>query len=361
MLRPSPRSHSTCSLRMFQSSSGLSTGCYKDDVLTSSTEASAVSILIRPFDRMLYVSHCRLRAWADESVSILIRPFDRMLRCCATVAARRQHFPCFNPHPAFRPDATLLMRHRRAEPHGWHSFNPHPAFRPDATLYPGRSEHTVYNVVSILIRPFDWMLPGVPGQLAHGVSNVVSILIRPFDRMLPGSVAVSVIGVTFQSSSGLSTGCYVPSNRPLAASKCFNPHPAFRPDATVQERAVDRPQLLFQSSSGLSTGCYSRVVMTAPAFPEVSILIRPFDRMLRERLRKRGPDYSVSILIRPFDRMLPGIPLGAAGRTTSLFQSSSGLSTGCYREGEGRRAGPGDVSILIRPSDRMLRRCCVNY
>ena len=181
----------------------------------------------------------------------------------------------------------------------------------------------------------------------------------------------------FQSSSGLSTGCNVSTGRGIVQFGGFNPHPAFRPDAT-------RPTL-----GRKRTTCF------------VSILIRPFDRMQPSRSVYRvGQGIGVSILIRPFDRMQPltnavtqiqnesfnphpafrpdatvpqayirffamfqsssGLSTGcnateSVWRTNypKLFQSSSGLSTGC--NGDIHQSG-GDrlrVSILIRPFDRM--------
>ena len=160
----------------------------------------------------------------------------------------------------------------------------------------------------------------------------------------------------FQSSSGLSTGCYPSVIEGVAQNRCssFNPHPAFRPDATSARGGGIMPSRWFQSSSGLSTGCYKSRRFHPSAFPIVSILIRPFDRMLLGAMLAAycnaswsrfnphpafRPDATarrlhsarllrVSILIRPFDRML----LSSSGmkKTCSRFQSSSGLSTGCY-------------------------------
>ena len=112
---------------MFQSSSGLSTGCYQ--AFREAGRLLGVSILIRPFDRMLRVTgstrnsplmfqsssglstgcYQQLEGAPAVSglVSILIRPFDRMLPSLSTIswsAVRR-----FNPHPAFRPDATAML------------------------------------------------------------------------------------------------------------------------------------------------------------------------------------------------------------------------------------------------------------
>ena len=60
---------------------------------------------------------------------------------------------------------------------------------------------------------------------------------------------------------------------------------------------------------------------------DVSILIRPFDRMLQEQFAKGLNQEVVSILIRPFARMLP--PAARIAAKVRKFQSSSGPSTGC--------------------------------
>ena len=111
----------------------------------------AVSILIRPFDRMLRLGACR-PGGCPLCVSILIRPFDRMLPYCLTQSvpsylfqsssgpstgcctdSRDAHgiasYACFNPHPALRPDAASAGARSFA---GTCCFNPHPALRPDA-------------------------------------------------------------------------------------------------------------------------------------------------------------------------------------------------------------------------------------
>ena len=158
---------------------------------------------------------------------------------------------CFNPHPTFRPDATRCRkrtpttstrfqpssdlqagcnvpavsicplevtvfqpssdlqagcnhrgRHRPGP--GLRCFNPHPTFRPDATFQQGFWLRVP--VVSTLIRPSGRMQHGVPVIVPHLFQ--VSTLIRPSGRMQPAR-RVSA-----------------------AASRCFNPHPTFRPDAT---------------------------------------------------------------------------------------------------------------------------------
>ena len=181
----------------FQSSSGPSTGC---DALGRELglEGLEVSILIRPFDRM--------RPGRSGS-----RPWIR----------------CFNPHPALRPDATMVPG--PGSPRGTPGFNPHPALRPDATS----------------------------SSCRRRCPRGVSILIRPFDRMRP------YIG-----------------------------------------RYLARP-VEFQSSSGPSTGCDLTERSGHPQAEKVSILIRPFDRMRPSSPVGIPVSHHVSILIRPFDRMRP--------------------------------------------------------
>ena len=148
-------------------------------------------------------------------------------RCCGPRVPR---FPCFNPHPALRPDAARCLQITTL---ATTSFNPHPALRPDAA------------------------------------------------ECQPCPTAEALL---FQSSSGPSTGCCWASSPPPNPRK-----PAF------------------QSSSGPSTGCCVLVGDEVAHIDVVSILIRPFDRMLPAQGARHPAAYRpVSILIRPFDRMLRG-------------------------------------------------------
>ena len=183
-------------------------------------------------------------------------------------------------------------------------FNPHPAFRPDATAW---------------------------------------------------SFMFQAIISRFQSSSGLSTGCNMQGQRTLRQRReGFNPHPAFRPDATenLGEKSTDRQ--LFQSSSGLSTGCntdWPPNMIGKAMFQSSSGLSTGCNRAKRHGPRRHP---KVSILIRPFDRMQhPGVD--EIVRRFVLFQSSSGLSTGCNTGTDRTGSLVVTVSILIRPFDRMQR------
>ena len=143
---------------------------------------------------------------------------------------------------------------------------------------------------------------------------------------------------------------------PLAVQRCFNPHPALRPDAAVWVNLSQSPNGPFQSSSGPSTGCCRLADGRLGAYSKFQSSSGPstgccpntftFDMLIEQ----------VSILIRPFDRMLRALAVAALQRVDQ-FQSSSGPSTGCCPRSDG---GPEPlvvrVSILIRPFDRMLRR-----
>ena len=116
---------------------------------------------------------------------------------------------------------------------------------------------------------------------------------------------------------------------PRLSARCFNPHPAGRPDATP-------PSARTQQSRRW-----------------VSILIRPEGRMQPlavRQLRLRQP--AVSILIRPSGRMQRTLPMLKAAWAYE-FQSSSGLPAGCNPGRSGDAGGALAVSILIRPSGRM--------
>ena len=130
--------------------------------------------------------------------------------------------------------------------------------------------------VSILIRPEGRMQPGGAGGLVN--TEDVSILIRPEGRMQLQRAGVLAARTTlFQSSSGQKAGCNVEHHRISTGSgrRCFNPHPARRPDATG---ASKRP------------GCGPKLV---------SILIRPEGRMQRLYLN------FLSVLREPPDASLP--------------------------------------------------------
>ena len=188
-----------------------------------------VSILIRPEGRMQpgqQGQHHRLRGY----VSILIRPEGRMQLVTAT-----------DPPPTLgnvsiliRPEGRMQPRRSECQRTIRAGFNPHPARRPDATrLCTDVAEQMLR--VSILIRPEGRM------QLLHQAhrcrTEIVSILIRPEGRMQP------------------------PGSQHQRAGRrtCFNPHPAFWPDATIRPAVLKFNLVVFQSSSGQKAGCNDEV------------------------------------------------------------------------------------------------------
>ena len=110
-----------------------------------------------------------------------------------------------------------------------HRFNPHPARRPGATLHLLMDHPDVK--VSILTRP-EGRVQRAHKAAKRGNRHNVSILTRPEGRVQrPRRLAYA------------------------AADRCFNPHPARRPGATI-ERMVSPPSTAqFQSSPGQKAGC----------------------------------------------------------------------------------------------------------
>ena len=221
----------------------------------------------------------------------------------------------------------------------------------------------------------------------------------------------------FQSSSGQKAGCNGQwSSRRAGCGRCFNPHPARRPDAT---RIVDsfKPRRLseFQSSSGQKAGCNAaegagwRVRDTlfqsssgqkagCNAFRDVvswttsraggfnphparrpdatpcrswsqPVIAQSF-MFQSSSGQKAGcnvqadssgrylPQGVVSILIRPEGRMQPGCQAAQASAALRFrFQSSSGQKAGCNEaDGSTSLTSKARVSILIRPEGRMQPR-----
>ena len=221
--------------------------------------------------------------------------------CNPPASGPRNHPSGFNPHPAFWPDATGT---RAGCPAARRCFNPHPAFWPDATST-GQRPNLPQLRVSILIRPEGRMQP-----VEDRPTGAILHRFNPHPARRPDA--------THASSAPW---------RPSCAR--FNPHPARRLDATGARCAEQRPvHVQFQSSSGQKAGCNWRV------------------------LRDDG--------------------------TFWLFQSSSGQKAGCNRAPGSRcrlpsrcfnphparrpdattapapqGPPPGQVSILIRPEGRM--------
>ena len=154
----------------------------------------------------------------------------------------------------------------------------------------------------------------------------------------------------------------------------FNPHPPLRADAISPLRLSPEPlRRRFNPHPPLRADAITRRPRSSGA--QVSILTRPYGRMLlgkRSRNRRRG---QVSILTRPYGRML-----WQSSRPSSIcltFQSSPALTGGCYhwhcrKYSAGTRFNPHPplradamaamsgltarmmVSILTRPYGRML-------
>ena len=159
---------------------------------------------------------------------------------------------------------------------GQTGFNPHPARRPDATVVVDGG---------VMLYP------------------VVSILIRPEGRMQPGLSCDTQTNELFQSSSGQKAGCNLRVGRFRHQGHGFNPHPARRPDATAHPVEDNRPlevSILIRPEGRMQR----RWPPPLHTNSEVSILIRPEGRMQRVAVAAcRGSVSWVSILIRPEGRM----------------------------------------------------------
>ena len=277
---------------MFQSSSGLSTGCYSSYApLPCSCGCFNPHPVFRP-DATLLMRHSP--ALAD--VSILIRSFDRVLQQGILPPGPKR---CsFNPHPAFRPDATKGSLIAISI-----GFNPHPVFRPDATLTAGYRGGR-----SSCFNPHPVFRPDATAQ--HNRSIGCQCEFQSSSGLSTGCYRLSKSGSlsssVFQSSSGLSTGCYREGEgrRAGPGDVCFNPHPAFRPDATKMLRKLlmlyscFNPHPAFRPDATLLChGCAQHFRFNPhPVFrPDATVLgvALPVGQLF------------VSILIRSFDRMLP--------------------------------------------------------
>ena len=158
----------------------------------------------------------------------------------------------------------------------------------------------------------------------------VSILTRPYGRMLLRPAGLRHTPILFQSSPALTGGCYVGHGGTRLPSQRFNPHPPLRADAIKPEPELyiqgsgfnPHPPLRadairvgwqlwrqrwFQSSPALTGGCYWQ------SWPDP---LEPF---------------RVSILTRPYGRMLYDAPIPIPAWAMA-FQSSPALTGGCYAE-----------------------------
>ena len=117
---------------------------------------------------------------------------------------------------------------------------------------------------------------------------------------------------------------------PLPARSSFNPHPPLRADAMIIIRHSGTDGPLFQSSPALTGGCYPRTAPSRPArrdeFQSSPALTGGCYPAKKNALTL---DNSVSILTRPYGRMLlPGRLTISGG--IGAFQSSPALTGGCY-------------------------------
>ena len=112
--------------------------------------------------------------------------------------------------------------------------------------------------------------------------SVVSILTRPYGRMLCLAVQAATRGsVWFQSSPALTGGCYrKPVCEIRVSFRRFNPHPPLRADAMLPGQYLVTSWRLFQSSPALTGGCYCQEDGNRLMQRQVSILTRPYGRML---------------------------------------------------------------------------------
>ena len=257
---------------LFQSSSGLPAGCnvIGQDVVGRAVQ---VSILIRPSGRMQPTTHALL-----GGLSVFQSSSGLPAGCNIRVFRHQRH-----------PGVSIRIRPSGRMQHGssggcmeLSSFNPHPAFRPDATTAPARNGQLL-TVVSILIRPSGRMQP-----VNRWATGVVVLLFQSSSGLPAGCNYVAMSArcakSRFQSSSGLPAGCNGGSGQPWRRLMTgFNPHPAFRPDATSLPRCKGPPHNPFQSSSGLPAGCNGRRDAAAGTPVLVSILIRPSGRMQPSR------------------------------------------------------------------------------
>ena len=183
----------------------------------------------------------------------------------------------FNPHPAFWPGAAPPEAAKSQSPRS--DFNPHPAFWPGAANQPGQP----------LLRLTRFQ--SSPGLLAGCC---------PADCR-PNAPPVR----TFQSSPGLLAGCCPADCRPNAP-----------------------PVRTFQSSPGLLAGCCPASMARRRSSSAISILTRPFGRVLPagDVRPLQGPHY-----FNPHPAFWPGAALMAVAHHPPflIFQSSPGLLAGC--------------------------------
>ena len=321
-MQPLPSWATPCVIWMFQSSSGQKAGCNRPVLLPKCFNPHPAfwpDATSSGQKAGCFNPHpvTGCNLPAAVVVSILIRPSGRMQQCsCHSRYQRCTPVPRFNPHPAFWPDATVGVV--RYSLGSSARFNPHPAFWPDATI-----RWYYYHAKAGCNRFFVSILIRLQkagcNTGCHGIAVFVSILTAGA-RWWP---------CWFQSSSGQKAGCNYP---PVTAYR-LGGHPVsilIRPSGRMQQVLAVNPGFAhaFQSSSGLLAGCNSPRCQCARLPVPVSILIRPEGRMQHPMVLLEWIGLMrVSILIRPSGRM-------------QLFQQAVKVEVV-------------KVSILIRPEGRM--------
>ena len=208
--------------------------------------APAVSILTRPYGRMLYTLP------GLHGLHGLFQSSPALTGGCYSAPATLPGWgSCFNPHPPLRADAIVG---RRMAGHTDHSFNPHPPLRADAI-----SARHGCSAWARLFQSSPALTGGCyvqAGKLRLEAAGVVSILTRPYGRMLcRASAAARACTGSFNPHPPLRADAIAPSRTARACTGCFNPHPPLRADA-MPYRSRHQPPL------------------------SVSILTRPYGRML---------------------------------------------------------------------------------
>ena len=108
----------------------------------------------------------------------------------------------------------------------------------------------------------------------------------------------------FQSSPALTGGCYAKAMGEINSIPSFNPHPPLRADAISTMIVKSWGGEMFQSSPALTGGCYEIWPLNGAGPRVVSILTRPYGRMLFYVEQALRDTEAVSILTRPYGRML---------------------------------------------------------
>ncbi len=214
----------------------------------------------------------------EHHVSILTRLGSRMRRPGGWAHSRQPLLFQSSPGLEAGCDGGRVL-----EATGQDCFNPHPAWKPDATLQIRCKRHV----------------------------QLVSILTRLGSRMRRvGEVAMLFDQLTFQSSPGLEAGCDRETSAPAGCGyPGFNPHPAWKPDATMDAGIYNLDQAVFQSSPGLEAGCDP----LAPCWASWATCFNPHPAWKPDATRAGQGIWGqrlVSILTRLGSRMRRGRPDG---------------------------------------------------